>query len=113
MACGIGRQSILLIAICRRKDLVRLPIAVVMDFAYESSIVCLTAKCWHASKSFLLANGLFADILPKLSGTLDGAEKFCISWYVFVSSFEKLLLQYWKVRLRFQESRAGFVLSHL
>jgi hypothetical protein len=67
-------------------------IAVVMDFAYESSIVCLTAKCWDASKSFLLANGRFTDILPELSGTLDGAEKFFISWYVFVSSFEKLLL---------------------
>jgi hypothetical protein len=49
-----------------------------MDFAYESSIVCLTAKCWDASKSFLLANGRFADILPELSEILGGAEKFFI-----------------------------------
>ena len=42
-----------------------------------------------------------ADVLPKLSEVLGRAEKFRVSWYVFVGSFEKLLLQYWKVRPRF------------
>ena len=53
---------------------------------------------------------MVAEVLPELSEVVGGAEK-RVSWDVFVSSFEELLLLHWKVRPRLQQSRAGLVLG--
>ena len=65
----------------------------------ERTAILLLAREWPVAK-----------VLTELFEILNRAEIFCISWYVFVNSFEKLLLQHWKVRPRFQKCRTALVL---